>query len=123
MTEVELWANPSPTNNFADQNITLSDSINNYKFIKITHADHKTLINNPISFYVVPSDFVKTIAALGNPSYALGAFVISGGGTQRWVRQLFYVDATTIHFNTAERCNTSGTDAAYAIPLSIIGIL
>ena len=44
-TETVLWTNSSPTSNFADQNVTLSDSMSNYDYLKFTY---KKATNKPI---------------------------------------------------------------------------
>ncbi len=49
-TETVLWTNASPTSSFAQQNITLSDSISNYDYVRIyfrastTNSAEKSII-------------------------------------------------------------------------------
>ena len=116
-TETVLWTNPSPDSNFAGQTITLSESIDNFDYIKVTA---KKAYNNSTfytAFIVTPENFKKTLSSLGSDRVEI-SFTIAGDYTRR----VLYVDNTSVNFSLAYKLGASGTSQSYAIPLEILGL-
>lgn len=116
-TETVLWTNSSPTSNFADQNVTLSDSMSNYDYLKFTY---KKATNNATSTSAVFS--VSDVKNFADES-VYGQ--IGGESATDWYmsRMLWYVSDTSVKISTAWGLNRANSaNNSYIIPLSIIGI-
>ena len=116
-TETVLWTNSSPTSNFADQNVTLSDSMSNYDYLKFTY---KKATNNAASTSAVFS--VSDVKNFADESL-YGQ--IGGESATDWYmsRMIWYVSDTSVKISTAWGLNRANSaNNAYIIPLSIIGI-
>lgn len=118
-TETVLWTNPSPTASYAGGvNVTLSDSIGNYKYLMVRY---RVSTSNATEFETIvsTSDFRKSLAAQNAPQWSFQARVSTGYYDNRFV---VYVDDTTVLIRPAYHINASGTDNTAAIPLEILGI-
>ena len=116
-TETVLWTNSSPTSNFADQNVTLSDSMSNYDYLKFTY---KKATNNATSTSAIFS--VSDVKNFADES-VYGQ--IGGESATDWYmsRMLWYVSDTSVKISTAWGLNRANSaNNSYIIPLSIIGI-
>lgn len=121
-TETSLWTNPSPSSTFDAQTVTLSDSIDNYKYIAIRYkftagtsdADYTTHI-------VSPSDIAKSI-----PTSGINTDTVTLGGKTRanynYSRIVHYVSSTSLSFTIGYGTNFAGTSNNIAIPLEILGL-
>lgn len=122
--ETILWANPSPSSDFATQTVTLSDDINNYDYLKVSYKNSTTYegVNDPYSVLISVSDF-KT-SATGN-STRHNAFTFGGlyaPTNTVWTRFLFYDTDTTAKFGGCTQIGSTGSTNNNAIPLQIVGI-
>lgn len=122
-TETVLWTNSAPTSNFAAQTVTLSDSIGNYKYVKIVYSiTNTTSGQTDIEDVIYPvDDFRRRTNVSGNWSIVED---FSSGGYQ-WTRTSGYVSDTSISMGNCYRWNTSssGTMQNQAIiPLEILGL-
>lgn len=115
-TETVLWTNPSPTASFAGQNVTLSDSITNYKYMKITW---KTTTSDTAysSAYVLVSDLASMTATNGSRFMSISCM-----STNVYKRNVTYNSATSIGISTSYRENASGSNNGVNIPLEILGV-
>lgn len=115
-TETVLWTNPDPSSSFAGQNVTLSDSIGNYKYMKITW---KTTTSDTAysSAYVLVSDLASMTAANGNRFVSISCM-----WTNVYKRNITYNSATSIGISTSYRENASGSNNGVCIPLEILGV-
>ncbi len=116
-TETVLWTNSSPAAAFAAQNVTLSDSINNYRYIKIVWYGG-TDNSEQAAILVTPEDFVKSQSGTNKIRILIGGFSGSNGRA----RTVDVVNPTTIAFSVAYNMNSSGSMTAITIPYQIIGI-
>ena len=118
-TETVLWQNPSPTSEFVSGNVTLSDSLSNYKYIKIKARAATT--NETIWSTIYLVDDFKTFAQNSTVS-GCGHIAIMNANNARRSRGLVYVDDTTVNFKVAYEDGNSTLLNTTVIPLQIIGI-
>jgi hypothetical protein len=123
-SETVLWTNPSPTSSFAAQSVTLSDSLLNYKYLKITYRSANTNVVNYYTLYPIVDDNGEIIYAGGNGNPRMIISYIISSGTARQRR--FSIEdsaATTIYFTTCQNIGSSSTTVNGAmIPITISGI-
>ena len=125
MSETTLWTNSAPSSDFAAQDVTLSDNINNYKYIKITAILNNGGWSNVVSSHTIEvSEFVKS---LSNTSGYINA--ITGRHLENsiiyYVRYAQYKGNTTVNFGSC--IMVTGTSSAAArnqamIPTQIVGL-
>ena len=120
-TETSLWTNPSPTSGFTSQTVTLSESMDNYKYLKIKYAFSTSLYADAnCNEIVIPvADFKKSLsAANGN------ALIVVGGSstTTLYTRFVFYPSDTGVQFGHSVQFQTSTTNNNTCIPLEILGL-
>lgn len=119
-TETVLWTNSSPTSNFSAQNVTISDSVDNYDYIAITYrasgsvADMATVVTSV-------SDLKKSVGnnSTNHTAVEMGAEFSSGTIISRMVS---YVSSTSIGFSLGYQLNAAVSNAGWAIPTQIVGI-
>lgn len=117
--ETVLWTNPSPSSNFSAQTVTLSDSIDNYDYIKVNYnysASSSSQYSDirPVSVFkqgVYPQQDYTPLMSLG--CYA---------GNVATARGVMYASATTVRFSPANNVASTGSADNRAIPTAIIGI-
>ena len=116
-TETVLWTNSSPTSSFADQTITLSDSIDNYSSLGVTFK-LSTTEEMSCTIKLSVEDFKKCTnsATILNPASCAKISNLA------YARRFYCASDTTIYFAASYRLNTSGTNNAANIPIQIIGI-
>lgn len=119
-TETVLWTNPSPSSNFSAQTVTLSDSIDNYKYIKIKHKD-STTGSDILEVICSVADLKESIFNKGSVHAQLAIDMQNSGNTLR-SRAVGYVSSTSIQFSACYNCNATGSDNSCAIPLEILGL-
>ena len=120
-TETTLWTNSAPTSNFAAQSVTLSDSVNNYDFIKIYFNNNVSDMSFGSGSILLPVSYLKTcVSGSNNPKFAIGAVQVSLSS----VRCGYYVNPTSIYFLAAYHYGDSNTSTfpQYIVPTAISGI-
>lgn len=122
LAETELWSNPSPSSDFAIQSVTLSQSMDNFTYIKMLYAyDKSTLTNTGI--VIIPLTSFNPIETVGYTNSCIGAHVSSSQGIR--IRTFGKVDSTTIRINSCLRATSGtagGTFNSQCIPLKIYGM-
>lgn len=116
-SETTLWTNSSPTSNFAAQNINLSQSISNFKFIRI-YWRVKASVSTENSIIVSASNFSSFGAGNNINALLIGIRGSSGALSGRAVR---YVSDTSLNISDAYAMNTSGSGKDSSIPTKITG--
>lgn len=118
-TETSLWTNSAPTSSFASQAVTLSESIDNFKYIKIKFRLSTSNSTTSETVYSV-GDFktYTSTTALGISGGLVGQPVASQG----YVRKAIYSSSTQIQFDTAYRLAVNDANTSYLIPLEILGL-
>ena len=116
MSETVLWTNSAPTSNFEAQNVTLSKSINDYKYIKIVWRFSTT--NTATTSLLIP---VSDIGSLG--PYANDSLLMFGSVPgSYYARAVYKVSNTSMNIGGAYALNTAGLSNNLAIPYQIIGL-
>ena len=114
-TETRLWTNNAPTSAFAGQDVTLSEDMDNFDYLKFTYRV-STADSTAVSILVSISD-IKTSTSSSNSKTWLASMASSIG----YGRRLWYVSNTSIHVDTAYILNNVGSDTNVVIPTSIVG--
>ena len=114
-----LWENSSPTSDFGDVTVELSETMNNYDQLMFVYQTTKTS-NDPISVIMSVSDFKKTNwgSSVGDYRLFIGGMPVSNTNESRLVAR---VDDTHIRFYYAYTY-AGASNSTYIIPLKIIGI-
>ena len=115
-SETSLWTNPSPTSNFATQNIILSESMTNYKYLLVKwKTDTST---NQIGEIIVPVDNFKSQTV--SPYYNYPAMETNSAN---YFRAFVYTSDTQIMMANCFKLN-GGTTAynQYNIPTEVLGL-
>lgn len=115
-TETSLWTNSAPTSAFAAQTVTLSDSISNYKYIKIKYRVSNS--NSETSSVIMSVEDLKNTDTFDSTGLTYGS--MSGNGYK--VRDYYYVNDTSISFTAGYQINYVATDNNSCIPLEITGL-
>lgn len=117
-TETSLWTNSAPTSTFASQDVTLSDDINNYKYLKFTYRV-TTSVADSLNYIISVSDFKKSVH---NTSVHNCVFGLSTDDSSAHTRRVYYKTDTTVNFNNAYQLNAAASNNATVIPLEILGL-
>lgn len=125
LSETVLWTNASPTSAFAGQNVSLSDNVNNYKYIEIQYDVYASQNHYMSSIYKV-SELLSMNTPSSNDNYwrtDLSALY------QNYVftRLGYLYDNTHFHFDNNLWVLSSGTvqrgtNNSSIIPIKIIGL-
>lgn len=119
-SETSLWTNPSPTSSFTNQTITLSESIENYTYIKVRYRFQDSDARETSIFCLV-SDF-KTYTGTGQ--FSLGCVMTGSSNYPSFNRPLRYGSSTTVSADHCYRGSASAgsTYDTCCIPLEILGL-
>lgn len=117
MRETVLWTNPAPTSTFTNGNVTLSDSIANYDYIRF-YCRGSTSISTESSVMMPVSDFYLSGGST-NKFKASVDFTTSSG---RFDRCFSRVNDTTVEIPPAYQVNNAAINNTLLIPLRITGI-
>ena len=124
-TETSLWTNSAPTSAFAAQDVTLSDSIENYKYIAIKYkyaTDAGYNEGSYISTSIISVTDLKKCSyntSLTRPGMALG---VTTSGNVNWTRFVAYKSNTNLYFWGAGAVGAANTNTTNVIPLEILGL-
>ena len=129
-TEVELWRNSSPTATFAEQNVSLSDTLANYDAVKIVWKGHNTHTATADNYKTDPSaiSVMYELYNASDRSSATGQPFMSAAytaSTYTYIRRAWFAntsDLSSIHIGPTQRTNNANSNAAYNIPLLICGV-
>lgn len=120
-SETSLWTNNSPTSDFSAQTVNLSDSISDYKYIAIDYCYNKSNTNITSRVIYDVNDFKKAIKD-SSTNHTTCGLSIEGNNNVNYARPVFYASDTSVSFGLSSTLNGSGTYAAGAIPLEILGL-
>lgn len=117
-TETTLWTNSDTSTNFNAQDVTLSSDVTDFDFIKF---EFKCITTGSDSYNALfPSDEVATWPSTWTNDAPAGSLCGRGNGT--YVRPIFRVSNTSIHFNDATAVGVSGGNNGNIVPVAIIGV-
>lgn len=113
VVETVLWSNPDPTQVFAGQAVTLSDSITNYDLIKVQVLDRNDRAGMYEAYGVV--SLITTGTSFVDVGFVAGSTMNGEHG-----RRANFTDNTTITFDNGYSGGVAGSN--YGIPYKVIGI-
>ena len=118
MSETVLWTNPSPTSSFTSQDISLSQSIDDFDEVVIYFRLSTT--DNTESFVKYSVEEFKKFRESTN---AVGTITSRAGATSAvWVRAIFYYGSTTVHFAHSWQTGNNSAINSNTIPTKIVGL-
>lgn len=118
LSETKLWENPSPSSDFPAQDVTLSQSMTNFDYIKVVICQAKSELTNKKNFIIPIADFVNTASGNNAGKIYLGIY----RWTNEYVRCFWRVSNTQVHITTSMRIGNSGTDQTNNTPYQIWGL-
>lgn len=124
LSETILWTNPSPTSSFAAQDVTLSQPITDFTYIKIV-CRFSTSNSTEMAALFSPSDFgVQGTYPNKNPSVTMTVSSGAGGTVTRYCAKASSDDNSTIHFFSGSTTTTGSgsTKNGNTIPVAIYGL-
>lgn len=119
LTETVLWTNPSPNSSFSPKDVSLSESLRNFKYIKIC-TKSSTGTSNTYEMLVEPDFLVSSTTTAYHPNVIIGTINNTTGYT--FVRRITYVNDLKINIGTANTILASVSDNTYTIPTKIVGL-
>lgn len=128
-TETSLWTNPSPTSNFpasaSYEDVTLSDSMANYKYIKITYAKGVNYQDRLTSVIYDTEDilqFVSQSTLAGAFRGAVAHMDMNASNNSKYERSFMTLSNTVLRFYLAYIEGGTTTYRTTMIPTKIVGI-
>ena len=119
LKETVLWTNPNPTSSsgFANQTVTLSDNISNYKYISIKGAINYVQ-SERTDYFFEASQFPHFTANQAYPQPYIGFY-----NNNYFLRLALYISDTQIAFDLGMRIIGANKtwDNTVCIPISISG--
>lgn len=119
MSETVLWTNPSPNSSFSAKDVSLSESLRNFKYIKIC-TKSSTGTSNTYEMLVEPDFLVFSTTTAYHPNIIIGTINNTTGYT--YVRRITYVNDLKINIGTANTILATSNDNTYTIPTKIVGL-
>ena len=122
LKETTLWTNSSPSSAFSAQTVSLSQTVNNFKFIKIIF--YNSTSQDESTETIISTSKLKALSNNTNSAnFYRGASPAYFSSNVAQIREFYYSNTTTIGFTSTFRVNnaTSGSNSN-CIPYKIIGI-
>lgn len=121
VAQTDLWTNASPTTAISAQtDITLSDSLSNYDYIKVDYATYTNSSAKECSLVISVDDFQKGTLSANSPLLSLCSLNAQVDGS--YSRALIYKNETTITIDKAYQDGSASNNGNFSIPLKIIGL-
>lgn len=122
MSETVLWTNSAPTSSFRYGEVTLSQDIDNFKYIAIKWAFSTSYRSDANTARVLISieDF-KRMSDTGT-SQDINITLGNKSSAGEYSRRIAYHSDTKFYFSYAFKVGTSSDDGSQCIPLQIIGL-
>ena len=120
LTPTTLWTNSNIYNTFNDQDIILSDDIDNYTYIGITYQFNNSEHASLMTLMTSVSD-LKKMTYTGSVIRPVICLAGSNPSGVIFTRLIWYVDDTTLHVSLGYRVANTQTFNNVIIPLNVIG--
>ena len=121
-TETSLWTNSAPTSSFSAQAVTLSQSMADFKYLKIKVAPSTTSTSGRyFEDIVLVSELQRTQSSVqeGVRDRLVLGFART---TYDYERPYYYASNTSIYFMATAQAGTNTTNNSRNIPLEILGL-
>lgn len=119
LTETVLWTNSDTTTQFVSGDVTLSESMQNYKYLKFVFKSATTA--NALKSVIYPVEEF-TYTNVSNSWCRASSPMRSNSSGTNYVRGLIYKSDTSINISNATAFNATGNSNTLAIPYQIIGL-
>lgn len=120
-----LWTNPNPANDFASQNVTLNDSIQNFDLIEFKFKADKTSgsAESSVCYHVEDVDKWSNQTISANPTAPfLGGLCGRVNASYFDWRPIHKVSDTQLNFHEVQQSGGGANITKALIPVSITGI-
>ena len=119
--ETSLWTNPNPTTAISSAlTVTLSDSVDNYDYIKLWYR-YSTADATAYSMIYTKDAFKQ--CQQGTFKAPIVGFTEQATDGSLYARQAYYVSTTSVKFGGAcYLLGSSSTDSTKSIPIEVVGI-
>lgn len=123
-TETSLWTNSSPSSAFSGQDVTLSESIDNFKYIAVKYkATTTSTSDSQMGTVIYKAEDIKKATSPSAALQPVGAFGnLNANNTNYFYRYIVYKGSTTLYLSNSYSINASGNNTSLAIPLEILGL-
>lgn len=115
-----MWTNSSPTSAFAEQTVTLSDDMNNYKYLRF-ECRLNTSNSSTASFIMSVTDFLST-AGTATDSFILVLQGRAASNKYDMHRDVWYNSANSVYIIGAYQLYGQAHDDSACIPINIYGV-
>ena len=120
--ETTLWTNSAPTSAFPQTTVTLSQSIENFKFIQIKYVSNGSAQDILLSPILSVSDLQKSTDVITSYQPMMTIAGVNKAADTTYVRRVTWVSNTQIKFSNAFKMNAAANSSAVAIPIQIFGL-
>lgn len=118
LSETVLWTNPSPTTNFASQNVTLSESFKNFKIVRFYYKASKSYT---VEYYVdYTSEFLDQ--ATETNARCIAGLAVSQGSASNVVRPIAKSSDTVLIIRGCYQISGTTAHPELATPTKICGL-
>ena len=117
MKETVLWTNSAPTSTFASQTVNLSDSMQNYKYIKIK-TEYDTS-QSPTASVLMSVDDVNNMTG---QTIVVNLCLASHDSAGNYIRPISFSTNTSVVFGNCLPLRSTTIDNTKSIPLQVIGL-
>ena len=119
LKETVLWTNPSPNADYANATVTLSQSIQNFDFVKIYYKGIKTSTTE--RSVIFPKETWNSATRTAHAPW-LSINCRNGSGSTPYVRGIIPETSNTVLFDTVHNIVDGSTTNTIVIPLRICGL-
>lgn len=127
-TETVLWSNPDRTASFSAKDVTLSRSVDSFKYLRVVYAYTTTSSESSFREVIVPvwnsgkTAYMYQYAASNHTGYRAALCLKNSSNVTR-ARTFWILDSgTEIHFFACSNVGSSGSGNTGCIPVAIYGI-
>ena len=117
--ESTLWTNSTPTSGFSAQTLSLSQDIDNFKYLKFVYGYSTTYNTEHLSFLISVDDFKK---CLSNNDRSYGLCLTSRNSGNNFTRICFWVSDTSLSISNCYQFAGTSSNNNLVIPVQIIGM-
>lgn len=121
LVETVLWQNPNPTTAISSAlTVTLSDSVDNYEYIKLLY---RYSTSDATAYSMIYTKDVFKQCQQGTFKAPIVGLTEQATDGSLYARQAYYVSTTSVKFGgSCYLLNSTSTDSTKSIPIQIVGI-
>ena len=119
-SKTTLWTNPTPSNNWGNNEITLSQDMTSFDYLEIEFAYGPTALSRTTKILVDPTDLPNWLYSSTDSGFFGGLGIRST--TVYMARPLTYVNSTKLRIGDCYELDGSTAHQNAAIPITVKGI-